>query len=281
MTNAIATQDKGEVMERVIINGDLSKLSAEDRIEYYRGVCRSLGLNPLTKPFDYITLNGRLTLYAKRDATDQLRKIHGVSVVITNRERIDDVYVVSAKASTKDGRKDESVGAVNVLNLKGDALANALMKAETKAKRRVTLSIVGLGWLDETEVDTVPVVRPVSVDMETGEVIEAPASHPEPKPEQPANGKPNGNGGNGHADKPYRFPSNAAKNFYDTVQSSTDQYYTNPPHLLQVIGGWFNFGSEDLWSEKLSTAVDHARMKRQTETVEVEGQVTQDEIPFK
>jgi hypothetical protein len=40
-------------------------------------------------------------------------------------------------------------------NLKGDALANALMKAETKAKRRVTLSIAGLGWLDETELETV------------------------------------------------------------------------------------------------------------------------------
>ena len=35
------------------------------------------------------------------------------------------------------------------------------MKAETKAKRRVTLSICGLGMLDETEVETVP--QPLSV----------------------------------------------------------------------------------------------------------------------
>jgi hypothetical protein len=41
-------------------------------------------------------------------------------------------------------------------NLRGEALANALMRAETKAKRRVTLSIAGLGWLDETELDTMP-----------------------------------------------------------------------------------------------------------------------------
>lgn len=33
-------------------------------------------------------------------------------------------------------------------------MANALMKAETKAKRRVTLSICGLGLLDESEIDT-------------------------------------------------------------------------------------------------------------------------------
>jgi hypothetical protein len=38
-------------------------------------------------------------------------------------------------------------------------LANALMKAETKAKRRVTLSIAGLGWLDETELETIPQAR--------------------------------------------------------------------------------------------------------------------------
>jgi hypothetical protein len=44
------------------------------------------------------------------------------------------------------------------------------MKAETKAKRRVTLSIAGLGWLDETEADAVPGARPVAVDTDTGEI---------------------------------------------------------------------------------------------------------------
>src|SRR5690606_25662498 len=38
--------------------------------------------------------------------------------------------------------------------LKGEALANLRMKAVTKAKRRVTLSICGLGILDESELDT-------------------------------------------------------------------------------------------------------------------------------
>jgi hypothetical protein len=273
MDKAIVSQNRGEVIEQVIINGDLSKLTPESRIEYYRGVCRSLGLNPLTKPFDYITLNGKLTLYAKRDATDQLRKIHQVSVAITGRERIDDVYVVSAKASTPDGREDESIGAVNVLNLRGDALANALMKAETKAKRRVTLSIVGLGWLDETEIDTVPVARPVSVDMETGEVIEPEAGTvvSVPKPTS---------GGNGHTEKPYRFPSTAAEKFYKTVQAATDNYYSNGFHLLGVIGGqWFKFDNPEIWAEKLSVAVDHARMKREAaKPVEIENQAAQAEL---
>jgi hypothetical protein len=144
-----------QVVEKVVLGGDLSELDAAQRAEYYSAVCRSLGLNPLTKPFEYLTLNGKLRLYALRDCADQLRRLHGISIYIANRERVSDIYVVTARAKDRQGREDESTGAVPLGNLKGDALANALMKAETKAKRRVTLSIAGLGWLDETELDTI------------------------------------------------------------------------------------------------------------------------------
>jgi hypothetical protein len=147
-------------IESVLVGGDLSKLTPELRVTYYQRVCESLGLNPLTKPFDYITLNGKLTLYAKRDCTEQLRKINGVSVRITGREVIEGIYVVTASAKDKSGREDESTGAVNIKGLQGEALANAYMKAETKAKRRVTLSICGLGLLDETEVDSISGAQP-------------------------------------------------------------------------------------------------------------------------
>lgn len=161
------------IVEQVVIQGDLAKLSPAQRVAYYNRVCESMGLNPLTKPFDYITLNGRLTLYAKRDATDQLRKLHRVSVTIVGRDLLDDLYAVTARATTPDGRTDESIGAVAMGNLKGDARANAIMKAETKAKRRVTLSIVGLGWLDETETETIPTAHAVAVDAGTGEILPA------------------------------------------------------------------------------------------------------------
>jgi hypothetical protein len=150
-----------EVVEKIVIGGDLAGLNAAQRAEYYGAVCRSLGLNPLTKPFEYLNLNGKLRLYALRDCADQLRRLHGISIYIANRERLSDIYVVTARAKDHHGREDESTGAVTVGNLKGDELANALMKAETKAKRRVTLSIAGLGWLDETELETVPQSRPV------------------------------------------------------------------------------------------------------------------------
>jgi hypothetical protein len=56
-----------EVLEQVVVSGDLSGLTAPQRLAYYQAVCRSLGLNPLTKPFEYLTLNGKLRLYALRD----------------------------------------------------------------------------------------------------------------------------------------------------------------------------------------------------------------------
>ena len=63
--------------------------------------------------------------------------------------------MVTAQAVDKTGRQDESTGMVDISNLKGQNLANAFMKAETKAKRRVTLSICGLGMLDESEIEDI------------------------------------------------------------------------------------------------------------------------------
>jgi len=148
-----------EILEQVLIGGDLAGLTSQQRADDYGAVCRALGLNPLTKPFEYLTLNGKLRLYALRDCADQLRRLHGISIYIVNRERLQDLYLVTARAKDKTGREDESIGAVALGTLQGDALANALMKAETKAKRRVTLSLAGLGWLDETELATIPSVR--------------------------------------------------------------------------------------------------------------------------
>src|ERR1039458_4654286 len=81
MSEALAVQaPQISSYERALILGDLAGLKQEERLSYYKAVCESVGLNPLTKPFDYITLNGKMVLYATRACTDQLRKIHGVSV---------------------------------------------------------------------------------------------------------------------------------------------------------------------------------------------------------
>jgi len=143
-------------LERVLVAGDLSGLSESQRIDYYKAVCESLGLNPLTRPFEYLRLNGRMVLYATRAAADQLRSIHGISILDAQIERQDDLITVTVRGRTRDGREDVEVGVVSVAGMRGEALANAQMKALTKAKRRLTLSLAGLGWLDETETETIP-----------------------------------------------------------------------------------------------------------------------------
>lgn len=181
MSEQAITVSKANTLEQVVINGDLSKLSQAERVNYYRLTCESLGLNPFTRPFDYITLNGKLTLYAKKDATDQLRSIKGVSIDDVDIRETDDTYIVKVKGHDNTGRSDVEIGVV----LKSDMQkhpANLQMKAVTKAKRRLTLSLCGLGWLDETEIETIPNAKVVNVTPE-GEIIDHVEAVPAPAPE--------------------------------------------------------------------------------------------------
>jgi hypothetical protein len=157
MSTALALT--GKDLEAFVVRGDLSVLPPEAKATHYLSMCDRVGLDPTSKPFEYLKLNGKEVLYATKGAAEQLRKIHKVAVTITSRESINDCYIVTALATLPDGRTDESVGAVSIGGLKGDALCNAIMKAETKAKRRVTLSALGLGMLDESELDTIPADR--------------------------------------------------------------------------------------------------------------------------
>lgn len=155
----LPNDNKLAAVESILIRGDLAILTPEQRVLYAQKLCDSLGLNHLSRPFDYITLQGRLVLYAKKDCAEQLRKLHNVSITVLHREHIksEGIYLVTVRARTPDGREDESTGVVvmpeNTLPLDK---ANLIMKCETKAKRRATLSICGLGILDVSEVEDIP-----------------------------------------------------------------------------------------------------------------------------
>lgn len=152
----IANVFEGDVLEKLILENDVSKLNSIQKVQYVTILCKTLSLNPLTQPIKIMRLSGKEQLYATKDCTEQLRKMHNVSITNIKTEMMDGgLYVVTATAKTQDGREDTSTGAVSISGLKGEMLANILMKAETKAKRRVTLSICGLGILDETEVESI------------------------------------------------------------------------------------------------------------------------------
>lgn len=184
MNNALTVVDgeqSAQKYEQAFIMGDLNALSDAERLQYYMTVCHSLGLNPATRPLEFLRLQGqKLVLYARKDCTDQLRSLRGVSVSKPELTMQDGLCIVSISAQDKTGRTDSDLGVVTVGNLQGDARANALMKAITKAKRRVTLSICGLGILDESELETIPDARPVDMNMETGAIILPEAETPAP-----------------------------------------------------------------------------------------------------
>jgi len=157
MKMEIATRQElsPSTISALIMKSDLSKLSEAEKVGYYKSVCERVGIDWATKPFDYLVLQGKQTLYLNKSGAEQLNRVHNVSMSIMNTEQLGDIFMVTARAVSGE-RHVDSTGAVAVKGLNGDALANAYMRAETKAKRRATLSLLGLAMLDETEVATIP-----------------------------------------------------------------------------------------------------------------------------
>jgi hypothetical protein len=149
------TIDAG-IIAKLVTTGDLAGLTDTQRVQYYNYRCQQAGLDPAAKPFDLLKLNGKTVLYANASCTQQLCGIHKLSVEIVNRDKVEDIYIVQARVRSPDGRSSDNMGAVPLGGLKGEALANAMLKGTTKAIRRTVLAHVGLGMLDETEVTTIP-----------------------------------------------------------------------------------------------------------------------------
>lgn len=168
------TKQQSEIVASIILNGDISKLNNDQRVVYVKQVCDRLGIDWTTQPFQILKLNGKERMYATKDATDQVRKVNGVSIYKLDKTIESGLCIFTAYAKDKTGKEDASSGAVSIEGLKGEALANAIMKAETKAKRRVTLSICGLGMLDESETDSIPgaTTGPIEVKHEVVETKE-------------------------------------------------------------------------------------------------------------
>lgn len=153
-----------EQLASLITTGDISKMTKVQKDQFLVDLARVMKLNPWPPPFTLIPgQNGKEIIYANKSCADQLRKTYNISIEITYQGPFmlgetanPDVYCVRAKATMLDSngsiRTDEEVGAVSIKGLAGEALSNAIMKASTKAKRRVTYAISGLALMDETEV---------------------------------------------------------------------------------------------------------------------------------
>ena len=148
-------------IESLVLHGDITKMSSRERAVYYVRLCGSLRLNPATQPIKFIAFQGRTIPYFTRDATDQLAAINRLNRKIIAGPEVRDfcghkLLYAQCEGSLPNGRVETASALVPIPSGGGEALANAVMKTETKSRRRVTLAILGLGFIDESELDTMP-----------------------------------------------------------------------------------------------------------------------------
>ena len=153
MSQELSTEISPEIINSLILTGDMSQLKPAQQTQYYNAICQLIGISPLTQPFAIIVYQGKKTLYARKDCAQQLCNTRKISTEITKTEKDELVYTTHVRASMPDGRKTDDIGSVGISGVKGQDLANLYMKSATKAKRRAVLALCGLGMPDESEVE--------------------------------------------------------------------------------------------------------------------------------
>jgi hypothetical protein len=138
---------------------DLFNLNDEQRAQYAADASEYFGLPRELNALDFITMDDgtglrKLVLYARKGTADLLRDIHGISIVSLTPCHTADFAAFVAVGTNKIGRQEIAIGACSIVGLKGDRLASAVMTAQTRADRRLTLQFVGGGLLDESEVNS-------------------------------------------------------------------------------------------------------------------------------
>jgi hypothetical protein len=135
---------------------DLDRLSDEQLHQYYLDACAFHGVPPELNVLAFTYMDSgdgarRRVLYAKKGATDIIRDRLGISVADLRKEIFNGTLTYTCFGKNKDGRLEIAVGASYIEGLTGRALEVAIMVAQTRAVRRMTLQFAGAGLLDETE----------------------------------------------------------------------------------------------------------------------------------
>lgn len=192
MTNEIARQgadgalansdDTSAAVEHWLGTGDLSKLSGAQRAALYTRTCESLGINSLTRPFDWIefydpeTKGKKLVLYPRAACADQLAYQHRIRVEVVEEKIVGSLFKVAVVGTMPNGRTETNVAYLDLTDrdggqLKGQRLGNAFMKCHTKAKRRLVFGMVGM--MAPPDVEDLQQARVVYLDGR-GDVLDNP-----------------------------------------------------------------------------------------------------------
>lgn len=153
---------------------NLGDFSDAQKAAYYNAACEFLGVPKelnLLKYFwaDQVEGKRNLILYATRGATDIIRDNRNISVTSLVQHDgpgyVSFTATASATGSNGESRFEMATGASSTEGLKGKALEIAVMFAQTKALRRVTLQFAGGGFLDESEVVSFETNIPASTSL--------------------------------------------------------------------------------------------------------------------
>src|SRR5258708_30457351 len=138
---------------------DLESLTKAQRQEYIKNVCNHMGVPPELNlvMLTYLDEDGegprRLVAYAKRGATEIIRNNRSISVTDLTSKEVGGSIVLTASGKNDTGRQEIATGSKWSKDLTGKDLDDAIMTAQTRACRRMTLQFVGAGVLDESEVN--------------------------------------------------------------------------------------------------------------------------------
>jgi len=172
-------------MTKFIPMYDLASLTEEQRAEYYKNACEYYEVPAELNLLAFIFMDTgdgarNLVLYAKKGATDRIRDRKGITTTALTKDDGPGYVCFTAVGQDKNGRVERAVGAANIEGLHGQLLAAAVITAQTRATRRMTLQFVG-GLLDESEVHNAT-TNIAQVSTPLSKIAQQPATQPNNAP---------------------------------------------------------------------------------------------------
>jgi hypothetical protein len=176
-------------MSKFVPMYDLDSLSEDQKQQYYLSACEYLGLPPELNVLSFKLMDmgdgaRRLVLYAKKGATDIIRKNLGISVTGLKKEPGAGEVTWIATGQNKEGRTEMSSGTKSLEGLRGKMLEDAIAWAQTKALRRMTLQFAGGGILDESEIESSSATANINQAPNLAQAAAQPIAQPNAAPGQ-------------------------------------------------------------------------------------------------
>ncbi len=142
--------------EKFFLTRNLNNLNEEEKKVYYLRACEYFNLPPELNLLYLGWMESgdgtrNLVLAATKGATDIIRGRQGITTVDLKMENMFGCVNFTAVGQNGKGRIERAIGSCSVEGLRGRALEVAIMTAQTRATRRMTLQFLGGGLLDETE----------------------------------------------------------------------------------------------------------------------------------